>query len=191
MNNCSAAKFVETNVVLTNSPRLIKIAPMEKSLEADRGGAIPFDSLPQKVFLHLWKTYDILRGIEGECLANFGVSAQQYNVLRILKASHPEAVPTMELSRLMISKAPDITRMLDRLESRILVNRTRPRDNRRVVEVAITTSGLNLLSEMHEAIVRMNQRQVGHLKKNEMDGLIELLKTLREPHEGAGEGWLS
>lgn len=164
---------------------------MEDSTKAEPLIAVPLDSLSQEVFLHLWKTYDILRGIESECLADFGISAQQYNVLRILKANHPEPVPTMELSRQMISKAPDITRMLDRLESRKWIKRFRPKDNRRVVEVSITTQGLGLVDQMHEAIVQMHQRQVGHLKKREKEQLIEMLKMVRKPHQSSGGGWLS
>lgn len=164
---------------------------MENPTKAEHLSAVPLDSLSQKVFLHLWKTYDMLRGIESECLADFGLSAQQYNVLRILKANHPEPVPTMELSRQMISKAPDITRMLDRLESRKWIKRFRPKGNRRVVEVSITTQGLELVDQMHEAIVQMHQRQVGHLKKREKEQLIEMLKMARKPHQSSGGGWLS
>ncbi|TWU06286.1 MarR family winged helix-turn-helix transcriptional regulator [Stieleria varia] len=164
---------------------------MESTVKAADASAIPFDSLSQKVFLDLWKTYDILRGIENECLADFGISAQQYNVLRILESNLPAPVPTMELSRQMISKAPDITRMLDRLESRKWVRRTRPRANRRIVEASITPQGLKLVNEMHDAILQMHQRQVGHLKKREKEQLIDLLKMVRKPHRSASEGWLS
>jgi len=164
---------------------------MENSAKAEHSSALTLDSLSQKVFLHLWKTYDVLRGIESECLANFGISAQQYNVLRILSANLPELVPTMELSRQMISKAPDITRMLDRLESRGWIKRIRPPDNRRVVKVSITKQGLGMVEEMHEAIVQMHQRQVGHLKKREKEQFIEMLRMVRRPHQTGDEGWLS
>lgn len=164
---------------------------MNAQTKTERTRAMPFDSLSQKVFLHLWKTYDILRDIENTCLIDFGLSPQQFNVLRILKANHPGTVPTMELSRQMITKAPDITRMLDRLELRKLVERFRHLDNRRVVEVSITTQGLSLLNEMQEVIVQMHERQVGHLKKREKEQLIELLRAARHPHQTVSEGWLS
>lgn len=153
--------------------------------------AIPFDSASQRVFLHLWRTYDLLRSIEDECLANFGISAQQYNALRILRASHPEAVPTMQLSRKMVSRGPDITRMLDRLSNNKWIRRARPRGNRRVVEVAITDAGMALLSEMDTAIIQMHERQLGHLKGKEKEQLIELLRIARRPHEDNREGWLA
>lgn len=153
--------------------------------------AIPFDSKSQRVFLHLWRTYDILRSIEDECLSDFGVSAQQYNVLRILRATHPEAMPTMQLSRKMVSRGPDITRMLDRLSKYKWIRRARPRSNRRVVEVGITDTGLALLAEMDTAIIQMHERQFGHLKSKEKTQLIELLKIVRRPHEDDREGWLA
>jgi DNA-binding MarR family transcriptional regulator len=153
--------------------------------------AIPFDSASQRVFLHLWRTYDLLRSVEDECLSDFGVSAQQYNVLRILRASHPEAMPTMQLSRKMVSRGPDITRMLDRLSKNKWIRRDRPRGNRRVVEVGITDAGLDLLSEMDAAIIEMHERQLGHLKSKEKEQLIELLKIVRRPHEDNREGWLA
>ena len=113
----------------------------------------------------------------------FGVSAQQYNVLRLLRASHPEAMPTMQLSRKMVSRGPDITRMLDRLSKNKWIRRARPRSNRRVVEGGITDTGLALLAEMDTAIIQMHERQLGHLKKTEKEQLIELLKIIRRPHE--------
>lgn len=164
---------------------------MSKPSQAEPGCAIPFDSASQRVFLHLWRTYDVLRSIEDACLSDFGVSAQQYNVLRILRASHPEGVPTMQLGRMMVSRGPDITRMVDRLSKRKWVRRARPRGNRRVVKVGITAAGLDLLSEMDGAIVEMHERQLGHLKNQEKEHLIELLKIVRRPHEDNHEDWLA
>ncbi len=146
-------------------------------------GAIPFDSPSQRVFLHLWRTYDLLKAIEDECLAGFGVSAQQYNVLRLLRASHPRAVPTMQLGRNLVSRGPDITRMLDRLSQRKWIERIRPSDNRRRVDVCITAAGLALLDEMDRAIIPMHERQLGHLSDEEREQLIGLLRIVRRPHE--------
>lgn len=81
--------------------------------------------------------------------------------------------------------------MLDRLSKHKWIRRTRTRGNRRVVEVRITDQGLHLLSEMGEAIVEMHERQLGHLQKQEKEQLIELLKTVRRPHEPSPEGWLA
>src|SRR5262245_66329636 len=80
-----------------------------------------FDSLEQEVFLNLWRTYDRLRALEDELFGRFGLTAQQYNVLRLLKAQHPVTTPTLALANRLITRAPDITRMLDKLEQRGLI----------------------------------------------------------------------
>src|SRR5260221_4298060 len=75
-----------------------------------------FDSLEQEVFLNLWRTYDRLRALEDELFSRYDLTPQQYNVLRLLKAEHPEALPTLGLANSLGSPAPDIPRMLDKLE---------------------------------------------------------------------------
>src|SRR4051794_41382938 len=82
-----------------------------------------FDSLYQEVYLGLWRTYDRLRALEDELFSRYELTAQQYNVLRLLKAARPEAVPTLTLADRLVSRAPDVTRMIDRLEDRGLVAR--------------------------------------------------------------------
>src|SRR5213593_1617361 len=103
-----------------------------------------FDSPEQEAYLALWRTYDRLRALEDELFAGFDLTAQQYNLLRLLRAAH-EPAPTLALAERLVSRAPDITRMLDKLEERGLVRRDRPPDNRRVVRVGITDPGLALV----------------------------------------------
>jgi DNA-binding MarR family transcriptional regulator len=152
--------------------------------------AIKFDSTEQRVFLHLWRTYDLLKAVEEECLVQFEVTAQQYNVLRILKAVAPDGLPTMQLGQRMISRGPDMTRMLDRLEARALIKRQRQDDNRRVVEAWITKAGIALLDAMQDKILIMHQKQVGHLSPDQQQQLILLLRLVRQPHEDASCDWL-
>src|SRR5579871_4956489 len=89
-----------------------------------------FDSLEQEAFLSLWRTYDRLRAFEDALFARFDLTPQQYNALRLLRAQHPETTPTLALANRLISRAPDITRMLDKLEHRGLIARERNADNR-------------------------------------------------------------
>ena len=88
-----------------------------------------FDSLQQEAYLNLWRTYDRLKVVEDELFVQFDLSAQQYNALRLLDAVHPGAMPTLALGQRLISRAPDMTRMLDRLEERGLVQRERRPEN--------------------------------------------------------------
>src|SRR5439155_22093149 len=92
-----------------------------------------FDSLQQEVFLNLCRTYDRLRILEDELFGRHDLTAQQYNALRLLRGVHPDRVRTLDLAARLVSRAPDITRLLDRLEQRGLVERTRPPENRREV----------------------------------------------------------
>src|SRR5436305_14290761 len=109
--------------------------------------AARFDSPEQEVFLNLWRTYDRLRALEEELFAGYDLTPQQYNALRLLRAQHPATTPTLALANRLISRAPDITRLLDKLEHRGLVARQRHAANRRVVSVGITAAGLELLRE--------------------------------------------
>lgn len=145
-----------------------------------------FDSPEQEAYLNLWRTYDRLRALEDELFAAHGVTAQQYNALRLLKAARPGGLATLALASRLISRAPDITRMVDRLEERGLVRRERQPDNRRVVRVVITEDGLGLLNKLAEPVRQCHQRQLGHLTAERQSALIELLKAARAPHDEGG-----
>ena len=148
-----------------------------------------FDSPQQEVFLSLWRTYDRLRMLEDELFGRHELTAQQYNALRLLRAAHPEKVPTLSLGSRLVSRAPDITRLLDKLVERGWVERHRPADNRRVVLVGITPAGVRLLEQIADEVRDCHQRQLGHLEVQEMKLLIELLRKARQPHEAQGSEW--
>jgi DNA-binding MarR family transcriptional regulator len=145
----------------------------------------PFDSLEQEAFLNLWRTYDCLRSFEEELFGPYGLSAQQYNALRLLRDVHPETLATLELASLLVTRAPDITRLVDKLERRGWAARYRPAENRRQVRVGITARGLELLRLLDEPVKQCHQRQLGHLSRRRLRQLIDLLKSARAPHEGA------
>jgi len=148
-----------------------------------------FDSPQQEVYLNLWRTYDRLRALEDELFTRFGLTAQQYNALRLLRSAHPGKVPTLSLATRLVSRAPDITRLLDKLHDRGLVGRERPADNRRVVMVGITPAGLALLDELGPAVRECHGSQLGHLRPEEMETLVDLLRRARDPHEPEGSQW--
>ena len=149
-----------------------------------------FDSPEQETYLNLWRTYDCLKALEDELFGKFHLSAQQYNALRLLGSVFPGSMQTLALGKRLISRGPDTTRMLDRLEQRQLIIRERRVENRRVVEIAITQQGLALLEEMAESVREMHKRQLGHLSRTEQRDLISLLKRIRKPHEDASCDWL-
>jgi len=142
-----------------------------------------FASLEQQVFLNLWRTYDRLKAIEDELFGRHDLTAQQYNALRLLQAAQPTGVQTLTLSARLISRAPDITRLLDKLEQRGWVRRDRLPENRRVVQVAITPAGVALLDRLAAEVLDCHQRQLGHLGPDNLRALVELLRAARAPHE--------
>jgi DNA-binding MarR family transcriptional regulator len=148
-----------------------------------------FDSLAQEVYLGLWRTYDRLRALEDELFARYDLTAQQYNVLRLLRAARPESLPTLTLADRLISRAPDITRMIDRLEKRGLVVRERFTDDRRVVQIRITDAGLKLLAEIAGPLAECHTRQLGHFSDADLKRLSALLREARLPHEPEGSIW--
>jgi DNA-binding MarR family transcriptional regulator len=147
-----------------------------------------FDSPQQEAYLALWRTYDRLRALEDELFAEFNLTAQQYNLLRLLRAAS-EPVPTLALAERLVSRAPDITRMLDKLEERKLLTRTRSTEDRRAVLVTITASGMALLDRIADPLKACHERQLGHLSGTELKSLIALLKAARAPHEPPGSPW--
>ncbi|HMC10176.1 MAG TPA: MarR family transcriptional regulator [Pirellulaceae bacterium] len=148
-----------------------------------------FDSPQQECYLNLWRTYDRLRMVEDELFLRHELTAQQYNALRLLRSEHPAALPTLVLAGKLVSHAPDITRLVDRLEARGLVARQRMPDNRRVVQVGITDAGLALLKSLDHPVRECHAKQLGHLSHTQLQGLIELLRTARQPHEEDESGW--
>jgi DNA-binding MarR family transcriptional regulator len=106
-----------------------------------------------------------------------------------LSAAHPDKLPTLDLAGRLVSRAPDITRLLDKLADRGLIERDRPAVNRRLVRIGITAAGLTLLRELHEPLARCHGRQLGHLSKKQLKDLIALLQVVREPHEETGSAW--
>jgi len=161
----------------------VKSATPSTSRNSEAASARRFDSLEQEAYLNLWRTYDRLKAFEEGVFAAHELSAQQYNALRLLEEAAPESMPTLMLAARLISRAPDITRLVDRLEERGLVRRERQLHNRRVVRIAITPQGASLLAAMAEQVVECGRRQLGHLPAAELHTLIGLLKEARRPHE--------
>lgn len=148
-----------------------------------------FDSAEQETYLSLWRTYDRLRLLEDQLFAGFDLTAQQYNVLRLLQAEAPAAVPTLGLAERLVSRAPDITRMLDRLEERGWIERSRSTADRRNVWVRITPAGEALLREIAGPLRECHEKQLGHLAVAELKSLASLLQKARGPHEPEQSPW--
>jgi DNA-binding MarR family transcriptional regulator len=148
-----------------------------------------FDSPEQEAFLGLWRTFDRLHALEEELFARYELTPQQYNALRLLRAARPETMRTTDLAARLVSRAPDITRLLDKLAGRNLIERRRSEANRREVRVGVTAAGVALLDELQEPLRDCHARQLGHLTPSQLRDLTALLRAARLPHEGADSSW--
>jgi DNA-binding MarR family transcriptional regulator len=137
-----------------------------------------FGCLEEDVFVSLVRTSDLLgRGTE-RLLKASDISPTQYNVLRILRGA-PEGLPCTEIARRMITRDPDITRLLDRLEKRDLISRHRESKDRRMILTRITPQGMRLLRDLDGPVTETHKAQLGHLGKESLRALMELLEKAR------------
>jgi len=132
----------------------------------------------ESAFLELLRTTDMLsRGLV-QVLKTENLSSTQYNVLRILRGA-PEGLPCGEVANRMITRDPDVTRLLDRLEKRGLISRCRETEDRRTVRTRIAPPGLKLLARLDEPVQTAHRKQLGHLGKDRLRSLAELLRVCR------------
>lgn len=138
-----------------------------------------FQSIESEAVITLLKTVDYVNRNTSETIEPYGVTTQQYNILRILRGVQPYGLKTLELADKMLVKSPGITRLIDKLEKKGLVDRHRSEQDRRVVKCKITETGLNLLEKMDNPVDQMNEGIVQNLGQNELETLINLLNKMR------------
>jgi DNA-binding MarR family transcriptional regulator len=114
----------------------------------------------------------------GELCAAYGITHDQYNVLRILRGAHPHGHPRFEVAARLISRAPDVTRLLDRLERQGLVERVRGAVDRRMTVSRITDEGLLLLDVMDPEVDAVHAQLAGRLRRDAQIDLARLCETL-------------
>lgn len=150
---------------------------MKKTIEVGKGRR-RIGSPEEAAFLELAQTTDMLsRGLV-RILKTENLSPTQYNVLRILRGA-PEGLPCGEIASRMITRDPDVTRLLDRLEMRKLISRCRDAEDRRTVRARITPEGLKVLARLEEPVQGTHRRQLGHLGRERLRSLNELLRVSR------------
>ena len=134
----------------------------------------------QAVFLQIQRTAEQLMDDLAQLLKGFDLSPTQYNVLRILRAAGPQGLATGQIARKMITREPDMTRLLDRLEARGLIERSRGKDDRRVVQGRITDAGRRVLAPLDSKVLQAHRRQLGHLSHPRLRTLSDLLSEVRQ-----------
>jgi DNA-binding MarR family transcriptional regulator len=149
------------------------------------------DSRRRKASLHparsayvaLLATADRVRASFEAVCAPFDITAQQYNVLRILRGAEPEGLPTLTIAGRMIERTPGITRMIDRLEAKGLAAREVPPHDRRCVHCRVTKKGLKLLRQLDGPVEEFNRVAFSALGAAELKRLAALLEKTRAAHE--------
>ena len=141
----------------------------------------PFDSVQQELFLNIIRTADyLMRGFE-ELLKPYNLSPTQYNILRILRGAGENGLACKQIGEHLITRDPDITRLLDRLEARTLITRQRGVEDRRVVAARITAEGLKILKELDKPVVDVHRKQLAHVPEAKIEAMIDQLEMLRSP----------
>jgi DNA-binding MarR family transcriptional regulator len=154
---------------------------MTSTLLDDLRQTRPFTSLQQEAMLNVIRTSATLTDAMEELFKPHGITGTQYNVLRILRGAGEGGLCRNELRDRMLTRMPDMTRLLDRMEEAGLVTRSREREDRRLVLTRISAAGLQLVDDLDEPVAALHQRQLGHLSDEQLRTLSQLLTIARQP----------
>jgi DNA-binding MarR family transcriptional regulator len=152
---------------------------MNKTLRDEIRQKRPFQSLEQEAFLSLVRTTALLSDQFERTLKAAGVTFAQYNVLRILRGAEPEGLCRNEIRDRMLTRMPDMTRLLDRMEEAGLVSRSRDDDDRRMVRTHVTVEGRLLLDDVADQVADEHRRRLGCLGAERLQVLVEILGEVR------------
>ncbi len=149
-------------------------------LQAEIQQTTPFPSVREEAILSILRTADLVRTSIGDLLAPYGITMQQYNVLRILRGAGEAGLPTLSIGDRMIESAPGITRLLDRMESKHWVIRERCRIDRRVVHARIAPEGLQLLARLDGPLRSSTVLSFKGMEESALGQLVHLLAAVRQ-----------
>jgi DNA-binding MarR family transcriptional regulator len=150
-------------------------SPTQRAIRQEK----PFSSLGQEAVIALWIAADHVRRPFETLLAHHGeLTLQQYNVLRILRGAGERGLPTLDIAERMIERTPGITRLVDRLEKKGLVERQRSTEDRRQVVVRLTRAGRDALTPIDRAIDKLDAEVLGKLNQTELKQLLKLLERV-------------
>ena len=140
----------------------------------------PFGSLEEEAMLSVERTAAVFGHAIAEALKPYGITPTQYNVLRILRGAGSAGLCRHEVRDRLIAQVPDVTRLLDRMEDAGLIVRERSTVDRRLVATRVTRAGLDLLERLEEPVRDFHRRQLGHMGRQQLRTLIELLALARQ-----------
>ncbi|MGA7305418.1 MAG: MarR family transcriptional regulator [Rhodothermales bacterium] len=139
----------------------------------------PFPTLEEEAMVSLARTAGKMDHAFAELIKPYGLTPILYNILRILRGAGQTGLCRYEVGDRMITPAPDVTRLLDRLERKGYVTRERDNENRRLVKSMITKSGLDVLDKLNNPVSEFHKRHLGHLGDERLRSLVESLAMAR------------
>ena len=140
----------------------------------------PFRSPAEEAMTNLARTGRLVSDAGDLLFKEFGLSSAQYNVLRILRGAGSEGLGRNEIRDRLITRMPDVTRLLERMAEAGLVRRERDTEDRRCVPTYITPRGLALLDQIDAPLTALQQQLFGHLSTAQLQTLSELLTLVRQ-----------
>lgn len=148
---------------------------LEKAIKQSK-----FESPQQKAVINVFFTYNWLRDLQSDVFKKHDILPQHYNVLRILKGKHPEAVSPGDIKEVMLDKGNDVTRLVDKLVKQGLVRRHLCENNRRKIDIHITDKGLKFLKDMNEPMRKLYTSIKKNINDKEAELLSDLLDKVRD-----------
>jgi MarR family transcriptional regulator, organic hydroperoxide resistance regulator len=152
---------------------------MPENLQAELKQRKPFPSVGTEALLSVLRTAAVLEHQLTETLKPYGITHTQYNVLRILRGAGAEGLCGREIAERMVSRVPDVSRLLDRMEEAALISRERDPGDRRHVTARITRKGLAMLGQATPLLEAVERVRVGQVPTGRLQQLIEVLSTVR------------
>jgi DNA-binding MarR family transcriptional regulator len=150
-----------------------------KTLRDELKMSRPFKSVEEEAILSIARTAAVVEHAGAEALKPFDLTITQYNVLRILRGAGGDGLCRNEVGERLVTKVPDVTRLLDRMEAAGLIVRQRGAQDRRFVATRITDKGLKLVEKIDGELPAMHGRQVGHVSQKRLRELIKILEEVR------------
>jgi len=150
-----------------------------RSLQEELQQSRPFPNVAVELLVNLYRTADAAGAPQRECLRAFELTHAQFNVLRILAGAGTRGHRVADIAERLVTRDPDVTRLVDGLVRKALAERTRAEDDRRVVRVTITPAGRTLVRRASAAVEALAERQFAHLSASEQRTLVHLLTLLR------------
>jgi len=152
---------------------------MSSRLQAELKQTKPFPRRSSEALLSVMRTAALLVHQINEVLRPYGITELQYNVLRILRGAGPDGLCGREIAERLVSKVPDVSRLLDRMEGMQLLRRERDETDRRHVTARITPKGLRVLEEATAPLEAFERERFGHFDAEVLQHLIDGLADVR------------